>query len=48
MFIYVDVYSKLKNPICPMHAISLAHLRNKNYFDDVVLVIEKMGLLIYW
>jgi hypothetical protein len=43
-FIYRDVYETLKNPTRPMHAIDLAHLHSKTYFDDAISVIEKMGL----
>jgi hypothetical protein len=43
-FIFHDVYESLKNPTHPMHAIDLPHLRSKTYFDDVITVIEKLGL----
>jgi hypothetical protein len=42
--IYRDVYESLKNPTRPMHPIDLDHLRSKTYFDDVVSVLEKLGL----
>jgi hypothetical protein len=42
--VYHDVYEPLKNPTRPMHPIDLDHLRSKTYFDDVVSVLEKMGL----
>jgi hypothetical protein len=44
LFIYLDVYAKLKNPTRPMHVVDLPHLQSKTYFDDVISVIEKMGL----
>jgi hypothetical protein len=43
-FIYHDVYEGLKNPTRPMHAIDLPLIRRKTYFDDVVSMIEKLGL----
>jgi hypothetical protein len=42
--IFCDVYDSLKNPTRPMHLIDLDHLRSQSYFDDVVSVIEKLGL----
>jgi hypothetical protein len=42
--IFHDVYESLKNPTRPMHPIYLDHLRSKTYFDDVVSVLEKLGL----
>jgi hypothetical protein len=42
--IYHGVYEPLKNPTRPMHHIDLDHLCNKTYFDEVVSMLEKMGL----
>jgi hypothetical protein len=44
LFIYKDVYDKMKRPIRPMHPLDLSYMSSRNYFKDALWVVEHLNL----